>query len=78
MNSHSTLKAVLKYKNHPSIIYIRRFRHQVANFNFSCINKSVVLKEIRDLSTANASRDTDITVKIFKENADYCAEFNCI
>ena len=29
MNSHPTLKAVFKYKNHPSIISIRRFCHQV-------------------------------------------------
>ena len=34
MNSHPTLKAVFKYKNHPSIISIRRFRQQVSNFNF--------------------------------------------
>ena len=39
MNSYPTLKAVFKYKNHPSIISIRRFHHQVSNFNFSCIKK---------------------------------------
>ena len=64
MNSHPTLKAVFKYKIHPSIISIRGFRHQVANFNFSCINKNTVLKEIRGLSAA--------------KNADYFAEFICI
>ena len=34
MNSHPILKAVSKYKNYPSIISIRRFCHQVSNFNF--------------------------------------------
>ena len=78
MNSYTTLKAVFKYKNHPSIISSRGFRHQVSNFNFSCINKNTVLKEIRGLSTTKASQDTDLAVKILKENADYFAEFICI
>ena len=78
MNSHPTLKAVSKYKNHPSIISIRCFRHQVANFNFSCIDKNTVLKEIGSLSTTKASQDTDLPVKNLKENADFFAEFICI
>ena len=75
MNSHATLKAIFKYKNHPSIISIRRFRHQVLNFNFSCIDKNTVLKEISGLSTIKASQDTNIPVIILKENADYFAEY---
>ena len=78
MSSHPTLKAVFKYKNHLSIISIRRFRHQDSNFNFSCINKNTVLKEIRGLSTTKASQDTDLPAKSLKENADYFAEFICI
>ena len=45
---------------------------------FSCIDKNTVLKEIRGLSTTKASQNTDIPVKILKENADYFAEFICI
>ena len=78
MNSHPTLKGFCKYKKHPSITSIRRFLHQVSNFNFSYIDKNTVLKEIRGLSTTKASQDTDIPVKILKENADYFAEFICI
>ena len=78
MNSHPTQKAVFKYKNHSSIISIRRFCHQVLNFNFSCIDNNTVLKEIRGLSTTKASQDTNLPVKILKENADYFAEFSCI
>ena len=51
MNSHPIFKAVFKYKYYPSIISIRRFRHQVLNFHFSCIDKNTVLKETRGLST---------------------------
>ena len=78
MDSHPTLKAVFKYKNRPSIISIKRFRHQISNFNFSCIDKNTVLKEIRDLITTKASQDNDLPVKILKDNADYFAEFICI
>ena len=78
MNSHPTLKAVFKYKNRPSIISIRRFRHQISNFNFFCIDKNTVLQEIRGLSTTKASQDNNVPVKILKENADYFAEFICI
>ena len=78
MNNHPTLKAVFKYKIHPSIISIRRFRYQVSNFNFSCINKNTVFKQIRGLSTAKASQDNDLHVKVLKENGDHLAEFICI
>ena len=55
MNGHPTLKAVFKYKKHPSIISIRRFYHQVSNFNFSCIDKNTVLKEIRCLKVVSTT-----------------------
>ena len=77
MNSHLTLKAVFKYKNHPSINSIRRFCHQVLNCKFSCIDKNTVLEEIRGLSTIKASQDSDLPGKILKENADCFAEFIC-
>ena len=44
MNSHPTFKTVFKNKIHPSIISIRRFHHQVSNFNFPCIGKNTALK----------------------------------
>ena len=78
MNSHPTFKTVFKNKIHPSIISIRRFRHQVSNFNFPCIDKNTALKEIRGLSTTKVSQDNDLPSKILKENADYFAEFICI
>ena len=39
MNRHPTLKAISKYRNYPSIISIRRFRHQVSDFNFLASTK---------------------------------------
>ena len=42
-----TLKVVLKYRNHPSIISISHSFHQTSSFNFSCIDKNTILKEIK-------------------------------
>ena len=42
------------------------------------MDKNTVLKEIRGLSATKVSEDTDLPVKILKENADYFAEFFCI
>ena len=68
LSRHPTLKAILKYKNHPSISIIKRFSERFSNFHFSqvfiSLNKSV--------------QDTDIPVKILKENADYFAEHICL
>ena len=41
-----TLKAVLKYRIHPSIIFILYSFHQASSFNFPCINKNTVLKKL--------------------------------
>ena len=45
---------------------------------FLALKKKQVLKEIRSLSITKASQDTDVPLKILKENADYFAEFICI
>ena len=50
----------------------------MSNFNFSCIGKNTVLKEIRSFGTTKASQDTDLPVNILKENAHHFAEFICI
>ena len=63
-----TLKAVLKYRKHPSIISISHSFHQASSFNFSCIDKKAVLKEILRLRATKTSEDTDIPIKFLKEN----------
>ena len=57
----------------PSGVFVIRF--QILIFLASI---KIQLKEIRCLSTTKASQDTDLPVKILKENTDYFAEFICI
>ena len=77
LKNHPILMAVLKYRDHPSIITIKRFRYQTVPFNFSYIDKKTVLKIIRSLSKSKASQKTDMPVRVVKENAEYFAEIIC-
>ena len=78
LSRHPTLRAVVKYKNHPSISIIKRFSERFSSFHFSQVDKNTVLKEIMKLSLNKPVQDTDIPVKILKENADYFAEHICL
>ena len=67
----------MKYRNHPSINIIRHFSQRYSSFYFSQVEKNTVLKEIGTLSSKKAVQETDIPVKISKENADFFAEHIC-
>ena len=77
LKNHPILMAILKYRDHPSIITIKRFRYQTVPFHFSHIDKKTVLKIIRSLSNSKASQETDLPVRVVKENAEYFAEIIC-
>ena len=68
---------ILKYRDHPSIITIKRFHYQTVSFHFSHIDKKTVLKIRRSLSNKKASQETDLPVRVVKENAEYFAEIIC-
>ena len=78
LSRHPTLKAILKYKNHPSISIIKRFSERFSSLHFSQVDKNTVLKKIMKSSLNKSVQDTDIPVKILKENADYFAEHICL
>ena len=77
LKNHPILMAILKYRNHWSIITIKRLRYQTVPFHFSHIDKKTVLKIIRSLSNNKASQETDLPVRVVKENAEYFAEIIC-
>ena len=77
LKNHPILMAVLKYRDHPNIITIKRFRYQTVSFHSSYIDKKTVLKIIRSLSNNKASQETDLPVSVVKENAEYFAEIIC-
>ena len=66
---HPIFKAILKYKNHPSIIAIKRARNGTG-FYFFGVSANDAFKEIKRLKAGKATQITDIPVKTLKENAD--------
>ena len=74
---HPTLNDTLKYLNkiHPSMHVIKRFSQCFSSFYFSHVHKNTVLKEIKKLNINKAVQDSDIPVKILKENADFFADY---
>ena len=72
--SQSTLKAILKYRKHPSITAINQaFPNKY--FNFSLTEKKGIFDEIIKLKQKKATQDSDIHVKLLKENAYFFAEY---
>ena len=77
LSSRPALKAVLKYRNHPSINKIRNSSQKILSFYFSKVDTNAVLKEIRRLTAKKAVQDPDIPIKGLKENGEFFAEQIC-
>ena len=69
-------KAILKYKNYPSVLAIQKYSKN-KTFHFEQVNIREVQKEILKLDKAKASQKTDIPSGIIKENIDIFADFLC-
>ena len=70
-----TLRAILKYKNHPSIIAIQNKFKSGDVFNFREFEKEEIQKEIHKLNNNKASQHSDIPTKIIKSNSDMFSDF---
>ena len=73
----ATLKAILKYRNHPSIIAIQNKCKDKGNFNFIEVDQKQIEKEILKLDVNKASQSFDIPMKVLKENGDIFSSFLC-
>ena len=72
-----TLRAIMKYRNHPSVLTILDICKNNSIFTFSHVTKEEVLKEIGNLDTTKSSQVADISTKIIKQNLDIFASFIC-
>ena len=73
----ATLKAVLKYRNHPNIIAIRNKCEDKGNFNFIEVDQKQIEKEILKLDVNKASQGPDMLIKVLKENTNIFSTFLC-
>ena len=75
--SDKTMKAIVKYRNHPSIVKIQD-KCKLSNFCFLFthdVETKEIKKEMKDLNTSKAAQSTDIPTKIIRENVDIFANF---
>ena len=73
---HPALKAIMKFRKHPSVSVITNaFKQQI--FSFSKVRIDDVLEEINKLGNRKAIQNTDIPVKILKQNADIFGSYIC-
>ena len=68
------LKAILKYKNHPSVIAIKE-KSKNSKFPFHEVDNEKIIKEIKRLNKNKASQKSDIPITIIHENTDIFADF---
>ena len=74
--SHPIFRAILKYANHPSTIAIKDLNN-TSLFSFSNVSVADVKKEIRKLDPRKATQNTDIPVRILKQNSDIFGNYIC-
>ena len=72
--ANPTLKAIFKYKDHPSILAIHSHCEK-ETFRFSEVNIEDIKKDILKLDKNKASQHPDIPIKIIKENLDILPTF---
>ena len=68
--SESLLKAIAKYKNHSGIMLIKNTFKNLTISSFHYVDKSDIEREITILNNSKASQDSNIPVKIIKDNLD--------
>ena len=69
------LKAIVRYRNQPSIVAIKKFCNSKSHFSFKIAQKEEILKELNNLNINKATQNTDISTKIIKENSDMFGDF---
>ena len=78
------MKAIMKYRFHPSIVAIKKNCNSGLSFSFSQVERHEIMKEINNLKTNKATQSTDIPTKLIKENSDIFGDFifgnynNCV
>ena len=70
-----TLKTILKYRKHASILPIKRRIKSGPVLTFNHITKEDVIKDIKNLGVSKPSQEENIATKIIKENSNIFSNF---
>ena len=77
MVSNTNDFAILKCRNHPSIIATQNKCKDKGNFNFIEIDQKQIEKEILKLDVSKVSQSSDVPIKVLKENSNIFSNFLC-
>ena len=69
-----TLKAIAKWRNHPSILAIASEYKNRANVSFNFVSQEDVFTEIKMLDVSKAIQESVIPIKVVKANKNFFAE----
>ena len=72
-----TIRAILKYRNHPSILAIRERKKAQISSCFKEVSIEEIQKEILNLNNKKASQNSDTPTKIIKKNSDIYRKVLC-
>ena len=78
------MKAIMKYRFHPSIVAIKKNCNSDLSFSFFQVERHEIMKEINNLKTNKATQSTDLPTKLIKESFDIFGDFifgnynNCV
>ena len=75
--NNSTVKAILKYRNHPSIVAIRNQCKNRDSSSFTEVDKKEFEHLILNQDVNKVSQSCDIPLKIVKKNTDVFSNFLC-
>ena len=54
------LIAIVRYRNHPNIVAIKKFCNSKSHFSFKDVQKENILKELNNLNINKVTQNTDI------------------
>ena len=60
---HPTLKAIVKWRNHPSTLTIISEHENMPKFSFNFVSKEHVLEEMQMFDSSKAIQESDVPVK---------------
>ena len=69
------LEAIVRYRNHRSIVAIKKFFNSKSHFSFKNVEMEEIPKELNNLNINKATQNTDIPTKIIKGNSDIFEDF---
>ena len=76
--SDPVLKTIKKYEKQPRILKIKeKIKNENISCSFSFVTKETILNYLHKLNSKKACQESDIPVKIMKENLDTVSNFVC-